>query len=300
MKKKTRKKIGKALRYLSGVVTVSVLLYILFALFFSTAEEKRLQQENDLYARYYAGLRSKERLVGDAVKGLELKDNSLYHRIFGTEAPSVDAVTAADVIGVSDSLSESFYLSYSASKGESLMRMADAVEENFREICRAVLARRDSIPPLSMPLRSVSPAQTGASVGLKHNALYDVDRRHDGLDLVAPQGTPVLAAADGVVREVIRGGRALGSVVSVDHRNGYVTRYALLGEVSVSSGQRVRQGQKVGTVGVFSTTFAPHLHYEVHKDGEVVDPVHFLSASLDPESYAEMLYMSVSTRQSLD
>ena len=297
MNRKIRKKIGKALRYLSAVVTVSVLLYALFALFFSTAEEKRLQQENDLYVRYYARLRDKERLVGDAVKGLELKDNSLYLRIFGTEAPSVDAVTAADVIGVSDSLSESFYLSYSASKGESLMQMAGAVEENFREICRMLVARRDSIPPLSMPLREVSPAQTGASVGLKHNALYDVDRRHDGLD---PQGTPVLAAAAGTVRSVVRGGRSLGSVVEIDHRNGYVTRYALLGEVSVNGGQRVRQGQKVGTVGIFSTTFAPHLHYEVLRDGEVADPVHFLFASLDPESYAEMLYMAVSTRQSLD
>ena len=292
--------IGKALRYLSAVVTVSVLLYALFALFFSTAEEKRLEQENDLYARYYARLRDKERLVGDAVKGLELKDNSLYLRIFGTEAPSVDAVTAADVLSVSDTLSENFYQSYSASKGESLMQMAGAVEENFREICRMLLARRDSIPPLSMPLREVSPAQTGASVGLKHNALYDVDRRHDGLDLVAPQGSPVLAAADGVVRSVVRGGRSLGSVVEIDHRNGYTTRYALLGEVSVNNGQRVRLGQKVGTVGIFSTTFAPHLHYEVHRDGVVVDPIHYLFASQDPESYAEMLYMAVSTRQSLD
>lgn len=300
MKRKTRRQIGKVLGYLSAVVTVSVLLYALFALFFSTAEEKRLQQENVLYARYYAGLRDKERLVGDVVKGLELKDNALYLRIFGTEAPSVDAVTAADVISVSDSLSESFYLSYSASKGESLMRMAGAVEENFREICRMMLARRDSIPPLSMPLREVSPAQTGASLGMKHNALYDVDRRHEGLDLVAPQGTPVLAAADGTVRSVIRGGRSLGSVVEIDHRNGYVTRYALLGEVSVGSGQRVRLGQKVGTVGIFSSTFAPHLHYEVLRDGTVADPVHFLFASLDPESYAQMLYMAVSTRQSLD
>ena len=300
MNRKTRKKIGQVLRYLSAVVTFSVLLYALFALFFSTAEEKRLEQENDLYARYYARLRDKERLVGDAVKGLELKDNSLYLRIFGTEAPSVDAVTAADVLSVSDTLSENFYQSYSASKGESLMQMAGAVEENFREICRMLLARRDSIPPLSMPLREVSPAQTGASVGLKHNALYDVDRRHDGLDLVAPQGSPVLAAADGVVRSVVRGGRSLGSVVEIDHRNGYTTRYALLGEVSVNNGQRVRLGQKVGTVGIFSTTFAPHLHYEVHRDGAVKDPMHFLFASLDPESYAEMLYMAVSTRQSLD
>ena len=297
---KTRKMLGGILRYLSATVTISVLFYVLLALFFSTEEEKRLRQENDLYAEYYPQLREKELLVGDVVEGLEVKDDALYHRIFETEAPSVDAVTAVDLISVSDSLSDSFFLSYSAFKSESLMKMAGNVEENFREIYRLMAARRDSIPPLSMPLEGMTYVQTGASVGTKHNPLYKVDLRHDGLDLVAPQGSVVRAAADGVVREVIHSHKGLGNIVEVDHRNGYVTRYALLDDVSVSRGRTVKRGQKIGTVGVSSTTFAPHLHYEVLKDGEVVDPVNFLFASLSPDEYAKMLYMAVSTRQSMD
>ena len=297
---KTRKMLGGILRYLSATVTISVLFYVLLALFFSTEEEKRLRQENDLYAEYYPQLREKELLVGDVVEGLEVKDDALYHRIFETEAPSVDAVTAVDLISVSDSLSDSFFLSYSAFKSESLMKMAGNVEENFREIYRLMAARRDSIPPLSMPLEGMTYVQTGASVGTKHNPLYKVDLRHDGLDLVAPQGSVVRAAADGVVREVIHSHKGLGNIVEVDHRNGYVTRYALLDDMSVSRGRTVKRGQKIGTVGVSSTTFAPHLHYEVLKDGEVVDPVNFLFASLSPDEYAKMLYMAVSTRQSMD
>ncbi len=297
---RTRKMLGGILRYLSATVTISVLFYVLLALFFSTEEEKRLRQENDLYAEYYPQLREKERLVGDVVEGLEIKDDALYRRIFETEAPSVDAITAADLISVSDSLSDSFFLSYSASKSESLMKMAGNVEANFREIYRLMAARRDSIPPLSMPLEGMTYVQTGASVGTKHNPLYKVDLRHDGLDLVAPQGSVVRAAADGVVREVIHSHKGLGNIVEVDHRNGYVTRYALLDEMTVSRGRTVRRGQKIGTVGVSSTTFAPHLHYEVLKDGEVVDPVNFLFASLSPDEYAKMLYMAVSTRQSMD
>jgi hypothetical protein len=77
-------------------------------------------------------------------------------------------------------------------------------------------------------------------------------------------------------------------------------RYALLGDISVSQGRTVKRGQKIGTVGISSTTYAPHLHYEVLKDGKVLDPVHFLFASVDPDEYAKMLYMSVSTRQSMD
>ena len=296
----TRRRIGKALRYLAATVTTAIGFYVLFSLFFSTEEEKRLQQENDLYATYYQDLRDKERLVTDVVEGLEARDDALYRRIFETEAPSVDAVTAADVISVSDSLSESFYLSYSASKSESLRMMAANVEENFREIYRLMAARKDSIPPLTLPVEGMSYVQTGASVGLKHNPLYKVEIRHEGLDLVAPQGSVVRAAADGLVRNVIHSNKGLGNIVEIDHRNGYVTRYALLGDISVSQGRTVKSGQRIGTVGISSTTFAPHLHYEVLRGGSILDPVNFLFASVSPDEYAKMLYMSVSTRQSMD
>ena len=294
------KKIGVGLRYVAATVTAAIGFYVLFALFFSTGEERRLRQENELYAKWYGKLREKERLVDDVVEGLEGKDNALYRQIFETEAPSLDAVTAADLISVSDSLSESFFLSYSASKSESLRMMAESVEENFREIFRLLSERKDSIPPLSLPLEDMSYVQTGASVGLRHNPLYKFDTQHDGIDLIAPQGSPVLAAADGVVREAGTSGSGLGTVVEIDHRNGYVTRYGFLGEVSVSQGRTVRRGEKIGTVGTTSMTFAPHLHYEVLRDGTVLDPVHFLFASVDPEEYARMLYISVSTRQSMD
>ena len=298
--KSIRRRVGKALRYLAAAVTTAIGFYVLFSLFFSTEEEKRLQQENDLYATYYQDLREKERLVSDAVEGLEMKDDALYREIFQTEAPSVDAVTAADMISVSDSLSESFYLSYSASKSESLRMMANNVEDNFKDIYRIMVQRRDSLPPLTLPLEGMSYVQTGASVGLKHNPLYKVEVQHDGIDLVAPQGSAVYASADGIVRQVIRSNKGLGNIVEIDHRNGYLTRYALLGDISVSQGRTVKRGQKIGTVGISSTTFAPHLHYEVLRDGNVLDPVHFLFASVGPDEYAKMLYMSVSTRQSLD
>ena len=297
---KARRKLGRFVRYASAAVTVSVLLYVLMALFFSTEEEKRLQRENVLYEQYFSTLKEKADLVGDVVEGLEMKDNTLYGQVFGTDAPSVDAVTAADVISASDSLSESFYLSYSASKSESLRMMARNVDDNFREIYRLMALRRDSIPPLSLPLEGMSYVQTGGSVGMKHSSVYDVDQQHEGIDLVAPQGSAVLASADGVVRNVIQSDKGLGNIVEVDHRNGYVTRYALLGDVSVSRGRTVRRGQKLGTVGISFTTPMPHLHYEILRDGKVLDPVHFLFASVEPDEYAKMLYMAVSTRQSLD
>ena len=180
------------------------------------------------------------------------------------------------------------------------MRMAENVDRNFEEVFRILDQKRSAVPPLSMPLKGISYGQTGASVGLKQNPVYKLELTHKGLDLIAPQGAPVYAAADGVVSRVTNSRKGMGNVVEIDHRNGYTTRYCLLGDVNAVYGRSVRRGQKIGTVGISSQVFAPHLHYEVLRDTVVLDPVNYLFASVNPEEYARMLYISVSTLQSMD
>ena len=87
-----RRRVGKALRYLAATVTTAIGFYVLFSLLFSTEEEKRLQQENDLYATYYQELREKERLVTDVVEGLEMRDDALYRRIGGDAGAPVEEI----------------------------------------------------------------------------------------------------------------------------------------------------------------------------------------------------------------
>lgn len=288
------------LRYLVATVSLSIVFYIIFALVFSTDEERQLKRENNLFKERYRSMAEKEALIGDVLDGLLEKDDAIYGDLFKTEAPALDAVTAADLIADSDSLSESFYLSATASASESLMLMAGNVDENFAQIFEAVEHRRDSIPPLTMPLHGFSYVQTGASVGLKYNPVYKVAIQHDGLDLIAPQGAPVYAAADGTVTKVIQSRKGLGNIVVIDHGNGYTTRYCLLGDINTAQGRKVKRDQKIGTVGVSASVPAPHLHFEVRRNGEVQDPVNYLFASLSPEDYAHLVYMAVSTAQSLD
>ncbi len=302
MKKGSRigKILGGIVRYLLATVSLSIVFYIVFALFFSTEEERRLERENRLYRQLYGSLTQQEQLISDVVDGLMETDDAIYEELFETEAPSLDAVTAADFIPESDSLSESFYLSSAASAAESLMLMAGNVDNNFREIFRILEERRDSIPPLSLPLKGMSYVQIGASVGLKDNPVYKLEMQHGGLDLIAPQGSPVFAAADGEVSQVIHSRKGLGNIVEISHRNGYVTRYCLLGETTVPKGRKVKKGQQIGTVGISTSAPAAHLHYEVLYRGTVLDPVNYLFASVTPDDYAKMLYMSVRTSQSMD
>lgn len=311
-----RKFFASLLRYVVATVSLSIVLYIVFALVFSTEEERQLERENRLYRERYAQMREQERLIGDGVDALLEKDNAIYQGLFETEAPSLDAITAADVVAESDSLSESFYLSAAASASESLMLMAGNVDENFAEIFRLLQTRRDSIPPLTLPLKGMSYVQTGASVGPKHNPLYKLELQHNGLDLIAGQGEPVYAAAGGVVSAVVRGRKGLGNTVEIDHGNGFRTRYCLLGDILAVKGRSIRRGQQLGTVGISPSVAAPHLHFEVLRDTlstggarpgavlsgryQVLDPVHYLFASLSPEEYARVVYMAVSTSQSLD
>ena len=295
-----RKFLSSLLRYVVSTASLSVVFYILFALFFSTKEERQLQRENNLYRSRYEQMKEKERLIGDVVEGLLDKDDAIYEELFETQAPSLDALTAADLIAESDSLSESFYLSSAASTAESTMAMAANVDANFAAIFDLLEQRRDSIPPLTQPLKDMSYVQAGASVGDKQNPVYKLPMTHNGLDLIAAQGTDVFAAAGGIVSKVIRSRRGLGNVVEINHRNGYTTRYCLLADIKVSNGQRIRRGQKVGTVGISSSYPTPHLHFEVSYKGEIKDPVNYLFASLSPEEYSRLVFMTTATSQSLD
>jgi murein DD-endopeptidase MepM/ murein hydrolase activator NlpD len=99
---------------------------------------------------------------------------------------------------------------------------------------------------------------------------------HRGVDITAPTGTPVRAAADGVVlhANVMSG---YGKLVIVDHGNGFETYYAHLSRFAVVAGQEIRQGELVGAVGSTGRVTAPHLHYEVRRYGNPQNPAHFLN-----------------------
>jgi murein DD-endopeptidase MepM/ murein hydrolase activator NlpD len=101
---------------------------------------------------------------------------------------------------------------------------------------------------------------------------------HRGVDILAPVGTPVRATADGVVRlaEFMSG---YGRIVVIDHGNGLQTCYAHLSRFAVVAGQEIRRGELVGNVGTSGRVTAPHLHYEVRRHGNSINPYSFLAKS---------------------
>jgi hypothetical protein len=290
----------RILVFFVATASMAVLYYLIFALFFSTEEQQRLRDENRMYEKEYPELQRKEELVSDVIEGLRLKDDRIYEEIFSMSAPDLDPISSVDFLNGMDSIPDTDIVVYAERKLDKAVASAGAVEANFARIMKAVTDSGFVMPPMTNPLENFSFAQTGASVGEKINPFYKVPIMHNGLDMIAPSGAPVYAAADGVVKNVIRSRKGLGNVVEIDHGNGYVTRYAHLADVEVRKGRELKKGARIGYVGVSGNSFAPHLHYEVLRDTLVMDPVNHLFASETPDDYVNMLIMAVSTGQSLD
>lgn len=292
--------VRKALLLFVASLSMAVLYYVVFALFFSTGEEKRLRDENRMYEREFPLLEQKEDMLSGVVEGLMVRDDKIYEEIFHASAPNVDPGSSIDQLTGLDSIQDRDIVKRSEDRLAVLERRASDVEESFRAIISMVQKEDFVMPPMSNPLKDFSFAQTGASIGERINPFYKVKIMHNGLDLIASSGSPVHASGDGVVTDVVKSRKGLGNVVTVTHPGGYVTRYAHLADIEVRKGSRVSKGKVIGYVGMSGNSFAPHLHYEVIRDTLIVDPVHHFFASVTPAEYVNMLVMSASTGQSMD
>ena len=286
-------------KWVIATASLAAFYYLIFSLVINTDEEKRLKQENRLYEKLYPEMEQKEKLISDVVKDLQARDNAIYKQIFKSQAPSVDPQNSALFFFATDSTEDKDIVEYTERRSLALLDMTSGIGSNFKAVFSDAASSR-TLPPMLVPVPDLKFAQVGASVGKKMDPFYKVLTMHTGIDLIAGQGTPVIATADGVVLEVKRSGKGPGNVVEIGHDGGYRTLYAHLQDIVVRKGERVKAGRKIANVGMSGNSFAPHLHYEVHRDSLVLDPVNFFFASFSPEDYMKAAYMAATTGQSLD
>lgn len=289
----------RVLKYFLASVSLAVLYYIIFALVFSTDKERRLRSENRMYEKLYPEMEQERRLLEDVVAGLEAKDNMIYNDLFQTDVLTFGSQTSEYLSG-SDSMEVEDIVRHSEQVYEALDEKAGEIDNEFMRIFRVLASGNVQLPPLALPIRDFSYTSVGASVGDKINPFYKVKVSHDGLDMIAPSGTPVLASADGTVTSVQRSSKGLGNTVTVAHDGGYVTKYAHLSNIKVIRGRKIKKGTVIGSVGMSGKSFAPHLHYEIWKDTVALDPVSYFFSSVTPDEYSAMLLLSASAGQSMD
>ena len=164
---------------------------------------------------------------------------------------------------------------------ETLIQRADLLSARFAAVTDSleINAKRLSSVPSIMPTAGWLTSQF--SRNRKHPILH-ITRPHEGIDVVAPMGAPIVAPASGVVTKVARES-GYGNVLEIDHGNGIVTRYAHCSRIDVRQGQRVTRGQPVAAVGKTGLSTGPHLHYEIHVNGKVVDPLTYVLPNAIPD-----------------
>jgi len=249
----------------------------------SEAELDRLRAENNDLAGKYEELRWSLAQVRGRYDDLVQKEVAL-RSVFGLPEISTDerqlGIGGPEPMALAR-LSETQRLAYSTeSEVDRLLLLSEFEIEKFAEAESALTDLKDRLDHTP----SIWPADGWMSrgYGMKHDPFTGYKQFHRGIDLANNRGTPIVASADGKIREVGTFGR-LGKMVIVDHGYGFVTRYGHLSQIDVKRGQSVKRGDIIGLMGSTGYSTGPHLHYEVWRNGKVMNPADFILN--DKETY---------------
>ncbi len=154
--------------------------------------------------------------------------------------------------------------------------------------------------PAIQPVNNENLTRMASGFGYRTDPFTKERKFHWGMDFTAPRGTPVYASGNGVVSRADNSAAGYGNHVRIDHGFGYESLYAHLFKYNVRVGQRVKRGDLIGFVGSTGRSEAPHLHYEIFKDGDRINPINFYYGNLTPEEFAQILEKSQLENQSLD
>jgi biotin carboxyl carrier protein len=155
-----------------------------------------------------------------------------------------------------------------------LIRRANLLAASFKEAADSLQSHRQRLAATP----SIMPTQgwlSSAFSRMRAHPVLHISRPHEGIDVSAPQGSPIEAPANGTV---IRAGweNGYGNVIEINHGYGIVTRFAHASKLLVNRGQQVTRGERVALVGATGLATGPHLHYEVHVNGQPVDPLRYV------------------------
>lgn len=290
------------IRYFLVSVILALAYYIIFALVVNTEKEKQLQVQTELMEQEYGKLQERIEVLDNTIKNLQQRDKEIYRSIFNSEPPVFTAASDNEIFEGIDTTRIEAIVKDSKKRLEVMEGGMLEVEEMLQGITDSLAAMGEDVTsiPSIIPIKDFTIRQSGASIGKRVNPFYKTVTMHTGMDLLAATGTQILAAADGTVTQAQKRGKEEGHTIEIKHKNGYVTKYKHLGDILVRKGQKVKQGAVIGRVGVTGMSFAPHLHYEVWLNDEMMDPMNYYFGSLTPQMFMDMAVIVANTGQSLD
>jgi murein DD-endopeptidase MepM/ murein hydrolase activator NlpD len=156
-----------------------------------------------------------------------------------------------------------------------------------------------SIPAIQ-PVKNEDLKRMASGFGYRSDPFTKARKMHKGMDFTAPTGTPVFATGDGIISRADNTASGFGNHIVIQHGYGYETLYAHLSRYNKRVGQHVNRGDIIGFVGSTGRSEAPHCHYEVHKDGNEVNPINFYYGNISAVEYTVISKLATQENQSLD
>lgn len=290
-----RRRVGKAILYVLSTGVFALLFVVLFYTFFGSPKEKMQAREIEYLKLQYEVLDDRMDQMNLLLVDMEQRDNNVYRLIFEAD-PIPSSVRKA---GFADSAryeplqgyQNSELVRRAAKKLDAVASQLYAQSKSYDEIY--VMAKNKmkmlACIPAILPLKQEEITNISSYFGYRSDPIYKISIFHSGIDFAAAVGTEIHSTGDGVVEKVEQNYWGYGNMVIVNHGYGYKTRYAHMSRFGVDVGQTVKRGQVVGYVGSTGKSTGPHLHYEVLKNDEAIDPMPFFFDDLSPEEYEEIL-----------
>ena len=299
-----RARIWRIVIYVAAVLVIAIFLNVFYSLFFDTPRERQIRRENELLLEQYRSLNERKSMVDTVMQEVQRIDKDIYRVIFETEPIQKQSQESRAVTPFRQLLqwTNEEIVTYSTLRLDSMIDHTDRTASHYDVLMIKGENRSDMLPhiPAIQPIENRDLTLMASGFGNRIHPIYKIQKMHTGVDFSAPVGTPVFVTADGVVEVTARSGRGLGNRIVIDHGFGYKTMYSSLDEIRVRRGRNVKRGDVIGTVGDTGLSVAPHLHYEVHLNGEPVNPVNFFFLELSPRQYDQLIQISIKSGQSFD
>ncbi len=307
IKVRTQDVIWNFLGLASLVLIASIGIVFLFFTYFESPNEVRLHNELEEKDHYLSLLENEIDQLKNVQEALEYRDDKVYRSVLGAEPidPSIRDAGIGGTDRYQDLKRKDFndkeVILELTTDVDRLRRKMYIQSKSYDELAELAedKAKMYSAIPAIQPVSNKELIRLASGYGYRMHPVYKVKKLHTGIDFSAPLGTPIYATADGRVERTQVRFSGYGKLIEIDHGFGYKTRYAHMNEFTVHEGQMVKRGQIIGYVGNSGMSTAPHLHYEVYKNGKHINPVHYFFNDLNSEDYEKIIELASIENQSL-
>ena len=280
--------------------------YLVISPFFESPREKELKRELE-FVKLNEELHSKKlEQLEKVLVNIQERDNKIY-RLYFEVNPIPEEQRIAGFGGVNR---------YKTLEGFDNSEMIIGITKNMDVLSKQLYIQSKSLDeivklaedkekllssiPAIMPVRKETLTRMASGYGWRIDPFTKARKKHFGMDFTAPRGTPIYATGDGVVKRADNSASGFGKHVRIDHGFGYVSLYAHMSKYNVRKGQKIKRGDIIGFVGSTGRSQAPHLHYEILKNQEKINPINFYYGNLSPEEFESMQKAAQLEGQSLD